>query len=207
MTAPQGKVPRVRKAEADDARAVSSALAAAFYDDPVFRWVAPVDSARADACRAFFDLIVDVVATHDEAWTTVDGVTGAALWVPPGRQPIAEERAEQLISEMIEIEGVEPDRMAEIFALVDETHPDEPHEYLFFLGVVPYAQGWGIGSALMGPVLDRADREGSRAYLEASSPRNRALYERHGFRANEPISVPGSPPLWPMWRDPRRPGD
>jgi hypothetical protein len=33
----------------------------------------------------------------------------------------------------------------------------------------------------MAPVLARCDREGMRAYLDATSQRNRRLYERHGF--------------------------
>ena len=40
------------------------------------------------------------------------------------------------------------------------------------------------------------------AYLEASSPRNRVLYERHGFQVTEQFSLaPASPPLWRMWRN------
>lgn len=86
--------------------------------------------------------------------------------------------------------------------LLDEHHPQDPHEYLWFLGVVPAAQGHGIGSALMAPVLERADRAGAPAYLEATSPRNRALYERHGFEPGPAIAVGAGPPMWPMWRRP-----
>jgi hypothetical protein len=43
---------------------------------------------------------------------------------------------------------------------------------------------------------------GARAYLDATSQRNRRLYERHGFQAEEPFAPPGGPPLWPMWRQP-----
>ena len=82
-------------------------------------------------------------------------------------------------------------------------HPHEPHHYLGILGVSPELQGRGIGSALMQPVLERCDRDGMPAYLEATTPRNRALYERHGFRVVLQVRWPdGGPPLWPMWRDP-----
>ena len=54
----------------------------------------------------------------------------------------------------------------------------------------------------MAPVLERADRAGHPAYLEATSARNKALYERHGFHAAAPFAVAGGPPMWPMWRDP-----
>jgi hypothetical protein len=54
----------------------------------------------------------------------------------------------------------------------------------------------------MAPGLERCDRDGAPAYLEATSDRNRALYERHGFRADGGIPLPGGPMVWRMWRDP-----
>ena len=63
-----------------------------------------------------------------------------------------------------------------------------------------------MGSALMAPVLARCDREGMRAYLDATSQRNRRLYEWHGFAAEEPFAPPGGPSLWPMWRQPTSKG-
>jgi len=38
------------------------------------------------------------------------------------------------------------------------------------------------------------------AYLESTNPRNRTLYERHGFEVVEELSVPGGPVLMAMWR-------
>jgi hypothetical protein len=59
----------------------------------------------------------------------------------------------------------------------------------------------------MRPVLDRCDAEKVPAYLEATSPRNRALYERHGFEVTEEFTLgPESPPLWRMWRPPNNSG-
>jgi hypothetical protein len=56
----------------------------------------------------------------------------------------------------------------------------------------------------LGAILERCDQEKLPAYLDATSPRNRGLYERHGFKVTEEFSFgPGSPPSWRMWRDPR----
>jgi hypothetical protein len=55
---------------------------------------------------------------------------------------------------------------------------------------------------LLRAVLARADREGSPAYLEATSRRNRALYERHGFVTIGELTVADCPPLYAMWRPP-----
>jgi hypothetical protein len=64
-----------------------------------------------------------------------------------------------------------------------------------------------LGSALLAPVLQRCDSDGLPAYLEASSPRNRALYERQGFAVTEEFALGrGAPPQWRMWREPRRVG-
>jgi hypothetical protein len=51
-------------------------------------------------------------------------------------------------------------------------------------------------------MLERCDREEMPAYLEASSPRSRACYERSGFEATDELVLPDGPPLWPMWRRP-----
>jgi GNAT superfamily N-acetyltransferase len=70
--------------------------------------------------------------------------------------------------------------------------------------VDPAAHGRGTGSALLAPVLERCDRVGAGAYLNAGSPRSRELYRRHGFEVTEEFSLPfEGPPLWRMWRPPR----
>ena len=55
----------------------------------------------------------------------------------------------------------------------------------------------------MRPVLERADADGMPAYLEATTLRSRALYERHGFRLLDVVHMPDDgPPMWRMWREP-----
>jgi ribosomal protein S18 acetylase RimI-like enzyme len=193
-----------RRADPGEAAAVATVLTAAFHDDPVFTWLHPDPDTRAGKVHFFFALAVGVLARHDETWTVGEGTTGAALWGPRGVPATTEAEGEALGTAVAERVG--PDdagRLFELMALMDERHPHEPHEYLWFLGVHPAAQGRGLGSALLAPVLDRADRARSAAYLEATSPRNKALYERHGFVAAAPFAVAGGPPLWPMWREPR----
>ncbi len=82
-------------------------------------------------------------------------------------------------------------------------HPPGPHWYLYYLATVPERQGTGIGSALLRPVLRRCDEEGSPAYLEATSQRNRVLYRRHGFVDRAEYVLPNGPTLYPMWREPQ----
>ena len=81
--------------------------------------------------------------------------------------------------------------------------PDPPHWYLAVLGTDPSAQGRGLGSAVMRSVLERADGEGTCAYLESSKERNVDFYARHGFRLAGELQLPRGPTMWPMWREPR----
>ena len=81
-----------------------------------------------------------------------------------------------------------------------------PHYYVRDVGVVPEAQGQGLGSALLEPTLVACDREGLPAYLEASSERNAALYERLGFCLLRELRVGSSPPLRLMLRNPGQAG-
>ena len=82
-------------------------------------------------------------------------------------------------------------------------HPREPHWYLPLIGVDPFQQGSGLGSALMRHALARCDREGKPAFLESSNPKNVSLYERNGFEMLGRIQVGASPILFPMLRKAR----
>lgn len=59
------------------------------------------------------------------------------------------------------------------------------------------------GANVERPTLDRCDQEGVPAYLEASTERSAALYERLGFVHLGELRIPdGGPPFWPMRRPP-----
>ena len=142
-----------------------------------------------------------------ETWVAMAGarVMGAALWVPPGKMPRSSRREAALQARMARLLVTGRNRRCGLALLteVDKRHPSEPHWYLSVLGVDPVAQGKGLGTQLLGPVLDRADAEGVPAYLETQKEENLAFYIRHGFEETDRITVPGSPPVWTMWRHPR----
>lgn len=189
----------VRTAASADAARLATTLAAAFYDDPVFRWFSPDDRRRGAMLPGLFAVFVEAFGIHGETYTDVD-VAGAALWAAPETDPFS---AEPSYAERLEaIVGIDAPRLFEIVELFEGCTPQQPHYHLQFLGVAPQRQGAGLGGALMAPILERCDHDGAPAYLEATSDRNRALYERHGFRDQGDIQLPGGPAVWRMWRDP-----
>jgi ribosomal protein S18 acetylase RimI-like enzyme len=192
----------VRKANSEERPALAATLAAAFQDDPVFGWLLPEPRRRAAILPAAFDFFLRRVCMPHEETYTVDGNGGACVWLPPGtwHQGVLDQL--MLVPGFFRAFGRYTPRALRGLAALEKGHPQDPHHYLVFVGVEPASQGQGLGSKMMHPVLSRCDAEGMAAYLEASTPRNRALYERHGFAVTEEARVGrGAPPVWRMWRD------
>jgi ribosomal protein S18 acetylase RimI-like enzyme len=192
----------VRRARLGDAASMSRTLASAFRDDPVFGWCIPDAGKRHQHLAAWFRVVVDALLDHEETYCT-PGAAGAALWVPPGVPPLNEEQGARLGAVMAGIGDAELARSAALSGVMQAHHPHEPHLYLWLLGVHASRQGQGWGGRLLESRLARADEQAVPGYLEATSERNRALYERHGFEVIGELSAEGSPPMWQMWRHPR----
>ena len=81
-----------------------------------------------------------------------------------------------------------------------------PHFYLSALGVEPERQGEGIGTALVQPVLARADQRAARPPTSRPRPgRNVLLYERLGFSVVEELTLPRTDVHgWLLLRRPRQ---
>ncbi|HEX3243050.1 MAG TPA: GNAT family N-acetyltransferase [Solirubrobacterales bacterium] len=199
---PVGK--QVRKAEETDVEAISKALGAAFADDPVMSWLVRDPGRRPDVLAGNFRMLLEEVWLEHEATYTTATTSGAAIWDPPGKWSVSIPTQVGLLPRAFRVWGRNLPRALLTLAKIERGHPTRSHYYLAVLGVEPESQGRGLGSALMFPILSRCDADGVPAYLEASSPRNRALYERHGFEVTQEFRVgAGAPPIWGMWRDPK----
>jgi GNAT superfamily N-acetyltransferase len=193
----------VRKLTAADVPRISLALARAFEDDPIWKFLYPEEQDRVGLYgRAFEFFLRRLWLTEDQCYGLV-ALQGAALWMPPGRWHVSMLDQLRMLPRMIMMSGRSFPRLASVLRLMEKKHPThEAHYYLAVLGVEPELQGKGFGAALMAPILGRCDRDGTPAYLESSKERNIVFYERHGFRVLEevPLSKDG-PAIWPMWRD------
>lgn len=174
-------------------------LVDAFAEDPVARWLFPKSSEYLDHFPKLVNAFAEVAASQGTAWE-IDGFAGAAVWLAPGSEP-----DESALAEAVG-EGVPADRQPGVLELLErmaEAHPQGPHWYLPLIGVEPRRQGLGYGSALLAEGARICDREGLPAYLEATSPGNAALYQRHGFRPLGLLQADDSPPMVRMERKPR----
>jgi len=122
-----------------------------------------------------------------------------ALWLPPGVGPDGE-TVMGLMRESLDDQTFKD--INGVLEQADELHPTDDHWYLPLTGVDPVAQGRRLVTKLPRYALKTYDSDGLPAYLEATSPRSRNLYARHGFHIVQIIQAGSSPPLWAMLREP-----
>lgn len=195
----------IRQAGPSDRDAVTRLLDEAFRTDPVSSWVFPDPEHRAAVHGKFLGVFVDVALAEGRIDYAVDG-SAAALWLRiPAADPEDEHVEDEIPAKMRAVADPDNERCELVGRLTGAVHPTaEEHEYLLMIAVAPGRQGEGLGTELIRPVLERCDREGVPAYLEASSERSKGLYERLGWQfTGEAVQLPDGPLMWPMWRKPQ----
>jgi GNAT superfamily N-acetyltransferase len=187
-------------APSDREKAIAT-LEFAFAADPVMRWLWPDPIVYRSTFSGFVAAIAD--RAFDQGTSTwLDDGRAVALWLPPGFA-IDDDALTQVM-----LESVSPDLLEDLMSFgtsMTEYHPIVEHWYLPITGVDPYFQGKGLGTTLLRHTLATCDLQDLPAYLEASTSRNRQLYERLGFKATGVIQVGTSPEVWPMLREPNPP--
>ncbi len=184
--------------------ALARMLARSFFDDPVSIWSCKPDALRPAVLERFQAARLRQLLKEQDVWTTPE-LSSAALWASPGRWKTTPRQDASLARGLLHprLLGRAPLIVAGLLG-IERRHPrTPPHWYLAVLGTDPSAQGQGLGSAVLAPVLEQCDADGVGAYLESSKERNIDFYARHGFRVMAELRLPRGPSMWPMWRDPR----
>lgn len=192
----------VRTAAADAVPKVAAALADAFINDPVYTWMLPRSLRLTARLRTMFVAEMEqyVIPNGGTVWTT-PGSEGAVCTLPPGAWEFPASLTGQQALMWLRAFGRRSLLAGRVQHLLEARHLREPHFYVRLVGVRTALQGQGVGSALMQPTLQQADSAGLPSYIEASSARSAALYERLGFVHLDVLELPqGGPPIWPMRR-------
>ena len=198
-------VVRLERAQFGRARV---ALGRAFYDYNLMTYAAPNERRRGPAVTSLYGSLLWDSLRWGEVFVT-PSVSGVACWLPP--ETAHPTFIRQAMAGMLALPlrfGIAGFRKLlaydEMAVKLHHQHAPRPHWYLSAIGVEPEFQGHGIGSAVMQPILARADAAGLDCYLETHRESNVRLYEKHGFAICQRAEVPGHPhPVWAMLRNPR----
>ncbi|MET9548904.1 GNAT family N-acetyltransferase [Streptomyces sp. NPDC006627] len=191
---------RVRPATEEDVPTAVDTLARAFADYPFTRYVVAAD-AHEERIRGFQELFFTRVGmVYGRVWVA-DAGRAVAVWTTPDQDPgpgFAE-----VGPRIGELAGDRAPWFESAERALEAHRPERPVWFLATVGVDPAAQGQGLGSAVLRPGLEAADRAGCPAFLETSSERNVAFYERLGFAVTAEVALPDDGPrTWCMLREP-----
>jgi len=191
----------VRPATTGDREAVVASVVAAFATDPAWVFITGGEVARVSPhfARALFDVRVG----DGTVWVT-DDCRAVAMWEDRTTPRVDDPRHAAVWAAYREAVGQESWTWLQRYD--DALHPREPARPYWYLGVLathPDAQGTGLATAVLGPVLAAADARGLDCWLETSAPANTEYYERRGFTERVEVAVEGGPTTWWMHRRPR----
>lgn len=184
-------------------------LAEAFFADPLNQYVFPDPEERRRVLPWYFAASVLEGAFLKGVYVTGEPIKGVAVWIPPGLQERTPERKKHSsLDQMPRQFGLEAYRrftgVINYLALFSPQALPPAHWYLSLIAVSPACQGQGIGGALLAPVLQRADNEGTFCELETFEEKNLSFYQHHGFQVGAAEIEPHSQlRFWTMSRSPR----
>jgi GNAT superfamily N-acetyltransferase len=181
---------------------VAAVFADAFVNDPVFRFLRPGRLRQEARLRTMFAVEMElyVLRNGGTLWTT-SAYDGAVAELPPGAWEMPKTATGKEALRWLWAFRSRLPRAVRVQKAMASRHIREPHFYVRTVGVRTAMQGQGVGSMLMQPTLEKADSAGLPTYIEASSDRSAALYERLGFLHMGVFELPeGGPPVWPMRR-------
>lgn len=193
----------VGKAEDPDLENVSTILASAFSEDPVFSWM----SGHKNIYSKLFLYEIEALYKHHNHVYVNEEKTGAALWLPAGISAHVPYhwRALPAVWAMLRTGGYKSLMRADkMMKIMSDNHPSEPYFYLHAIGAKLGNQGRGIGSALLKTGLHVCDEQKLPAFLESTNEKNNPLYERFGFEIIGETTLPeNGPTIWFMQRPAR----
>ena len=168
----------------------SAALAESLLDDP-FYWAITDDfgdnlSARKDTLKRYFHYSLEEAQRTGRCVLAPDPSLGAAAWLLP-RSPNVDATESSRKSEFL-VATLGPQGLDNYYRIVRYMAPLTARAvpagswYLSIVGILPSAQGRGLGAALLVATIAEAAQAQVCCYLETFTPRNTKFYERLGFR-------------------------
>jgi GNAT superfamily N-acetyltransferase len=127
------------------------------------------------------------------------------MWDSPGKRDATPGHADSVWARYRAVAGDEVfARLTRYNEAVAGASPAESYWYLGVLATDPRRQREGLATAVLTPILSRADGLGIACCLETSTANNRRFYERRGFTQATDVLLAGGPPTWWLRRAPPR---
>lgn len=177
-----------------DVEQAAQVISQAFINDPLISFVLPFRRTRVKTLYKFFRAYGEVNIKNNRGYGFGEPLQGVAYWKSPDQDnlSISVKSLTLFLPLLFTFYPIGYFRAKAIFQKIDELHKnyaDEPHYYLDNIGVIPIAQGKGVSSKLIRPILEMADSQKVITYTDTVTQSNVALYEHFGFQCMEESSI------------------
>ena len=167
----------VRPLKPQEVDAAASVLANAFSDDPIFRFIlGDRDDMEVRLGHLFRDAAEAELRKSAHLVEIVDSGNAVALWHEVDDWKTSPTALLRSVPSVVKAFGARLPRALQVLTSAEKVHPSEPHRHLMYIGTHKEHEGEGLGSALLGSMLERCDDDGIPTYLESTNPANDAWY-------------------------------
>ena len=178
----------MRTATLADVDLIKSILLVSFKNDPHLTWLLE-ESKNKFKLNVLIDYVVHQTLRRGEIYLTDDN-NAVALWDFERNEKMSFHYIWQNLAFLIQIGIRSVVRIVESEALVHNNFRKYPHYcHLYMIGVLPEAQGTGLASALMNPMIQRMKQESIPVFLETANLRNVDIYRKKGFKIFESVTI------------------
>jgi ribosomal protein S18 acetylase RimI-like enzyme len=171
----------LRKAEYKDKAVVTNILAESFKNDPQVNWYLE-ESRNRNKLNILIDYVFEETIRKGEIYLSEDNMA-AALWNSDKKEKFSLNFILRNLSFLFRIGIKSTIRILKMDKLAYSQYPkNRSYSHLHLIGVLPEAQGKGLASLLMNPILAEKKANKIPVYLETANQKNVAIYKRKGFR-------------------------
>lgn len=173
----------MRKADKNDKPLVLDILNQSFVNEPSLGWMLS-PSRHKQKLALMLDYIFEETLSKGEIYITNDNM-GTALWFSHQKEKMSWAYIKRTVSLVCKIGVISTIRSLRVNSFTFGCFPKTDFFYLYMLGVKPQAQGKGLASVLMNPVLEIKKKEGLPVFLQTATPKNLDIYQNKGFEISD----------------------
>ena len=170
----------LRKAEYKDKAIVTNILAVSFKNDPQVNWYLE-ESRNRNKLNILIDYVFEETIRKGEIYLSEDNMA-AALWNSAKKEKFSLNYIYRNLSFLFRIGIKSTIRILKMMNITYSQYPkNRSYFHLHLIGVLPEAQGKGLASLLMNPILAEKKANKIPVYLETANQKNVEIYKGKGF--------------------------
>jgi len=199
----------VRPSHPKNINHLAHAVSQAFFDDPLFQYFFPDEATRLQLSFYTFKFIIAHALQKGFVSETSAALEGIFVVLPSDHihRGVMDQIRFGALQMLLRQGGAALNRQKTASEYMKSLHAhylSRPHLYWSTIAVAAGSRGQGFASALMRPMLAKADAAERPCYLDTHNEDNVRLYQHFGFRVVHDSMIPHSPVRhWAMIRDGR----